>query len=90
MDEEAERKRAAEEMARLRAPGSMCLRLLWENDFLSFEPVVERILAATLARASNGASPAVTRASAAAADVEADGPSRRTQRRSNVGGSARD
>ena len=53
----------AEEMAKLRAPGAMCLRFLWEVGLDSFEPVIERVLAATLARTSRSSSPASKQAS---------------------------
>ena len=49
VDEEAERKKAAQEMAKLRAPNSMCLRFLWETGLETFAPVIERVLAASLA-----------------------------------------
>ena len=49
-DEEAERKRAAEEMAKLRAPGAMCLKFLWEAGLETFRPAVERVLESTLAK----------------------------------------
>ena len=63
VDEEAERRKAAEEMAKLRAPGAMCLRFLWEVGLDSFEPVIERVLASTLARTSPCSSPASKQAS---------------------------
>ena len=53
MDEEMERKRAAEEMAKLRAPNAMCLRPLWEHDLHTFGQTIERIVTITRTRGAN-------------------------------------
>ena len=50
LDFEAVRKRAAEEMARQRAPGTMCLKLLWEHGLRTFVPAIAKQLELTLQR----------------------------------------
>ena len=53
VSDEMVRKTAADEMAKIRAPGSMCLRTLWEHSLSSFAPSIERVLKTTLARAAS-------------------------------------
>ena len=57
--DELVRRKAAEEMASLRAPGSMALEALWEHGLESFRPVIERVLKQTLRAQQHKSSPAM-------------------------------
>ena len=67
IDDEQQRKKIADELAKQRAPGTMCIKTLWENPNLqSYLPAIAQQLETTLARerqaatsspGSKGASP---------------------------------
>lgn len=53
VDEEAIRKRMAEEMARRRAPTNMCLEVLWEHGLETFAETIATVFEHALARAAS-------------------------------------
>ena len=83
MDEEQARKRAAEEMAKQRAPASMCLKILWEHGLHTFLPAITKQLDLTLAREKQAAEAAEAAASGGSGSNAAS-PRKKKKRPSTV------
>ena len=71
VDEEAVRKKAAEELAKQRAPGAMCLKILWEHGIRTFLPAIKKQLDLTLEREKQAAA---TAAASSAANSKGTSP----------------
>ena len=77
VDEEAVRKKAAEELAKQRAPGAMCLKILWDHGIHTFLPAIKKQLDLTLEREKQAAA-------TAAAGTSSKGVSPRKKRASRA------